>query len=434
MAHELALVTQLLWANIFTPPPPTPSPASEPAVSNTAARLTVLYTWFRSLSRSFVPEDSAFDINNDALQRANIRLAHIVHLGSVILLSRLALVRCIERGETPRDPAAAAMAPAETAAVVTTAATTTAAQASRRDSTSAQRKGELDDLQYAEGCIHAAINTVTLVHALVSTTSPASALSVFADCELGVRDVRCCRAVLGVFYVATLTVLLHLSIRPEHHDPWQCETLLERISLTISDFETLPETAHTARHYRDVLRPFVNALSGHPPSPQPHDVPYHCEPAGEPITGPRSASGRKVTADLAAMLRHGHDGSEWFPYHSPLWCWQDLLMTPAVFPVLLPPPRRASEDDSQRDAVGDQGPQRPAKRQRIADVCVDVDGEMVWTRDNAERLGAGVVSGVVSRVKGAGLFRRSSDAGPPRGGGGIQDHSGVGGIRDHRGW
>jgi len=362
---------QLLWENIF-PHPPLLNPTADPAESNIAEKLTVLYTWFRSLSRAFIPDDSAFDINNDALQKANIRLAHIAYSGSVILLSRYPLIRSIERGDLPRDTA----------------------HHTRRETTPARRKSELDDLQYAEGCIDAAINAVQHVHSLVSPISPSCSttppLAALTEGDSGVKDVRSSRTVLGVFFVATLTVLLNISMQSEHsQDARISESLLERISQTISDLEGLPETTETARKYRNTLRPFVAALSARSPSPYtniPH--PYRLQSA-DSVTGPFSIARKQLTADLIALLRQPQS-TEWFTHPSPLWCWKDLLVSPRAPPIGGRMVDEVSKDGGNRtlrEGEGGHSPSRGSdKRARTNSVAVeDLDGEMARAREAAEQ-------------------------------------------------
>ena len=341
----------MLWENLF----PHLHPASpDPAEATIAARLSILYTWYRAQPRAFIPDSSTFDINNDALQKANIRLTHIAYLGSIILLSRRPLIRAIERGDLPRDTAQ-----------------------SRRETAVGSRKDELDDLQYAEGCIGAAINALGHVHTLVAPISPSASntppLAVFVDHDSDVKDVRSCRAVLGAFFAAAVTVLLYLSLQPEGSAEFRHnEGLLDRVSRIIDDLSALPETQDMARFFRTTLGPIMSALvaRSHSRPPYPH-----------PENGPLGVSGKRLIADITMLLKHPTVGVEWLPFESPLWSWRDLLSVPGLGPAggrMVGDARTSASDCTYGGGEGGiSPPRRLEKRARTA----NDDAETQWGRE-----------------------------------------------------
>jgi PAS domain-containing protein len=288
IAQDLTRMTQLLWDNLF------PEPSFDPTDNgNVASKLTVLYTWFRSLSRSFIPEDSAFDIQNDALQKANIRLSHISYLGSIILLSRHSLIRAIERGDYPNSQ------PSVT-----------------------RHKSALDDRQYAVDCFNAAVNAITHIHSLITPISPSTSstppIAAFTD-DHSLKDIRSSRTVVGVFFISTLIILLHLSVlRP--HEMANHDSLMDKTTQIINDLRSLPETAEVANRYKAILQPFVAFVMQSQPAHQYPDYLY--------------AQGQKVKEQLIGLLRMPQGGAEWVPYRDPrVWSWKDLLAAPGAIPV-----------------------------------------------------------------------------------------------------
>jgi hypothetical protein len=338
IAHNLTRVTQLLWENLF-PHPPLVHPA-DPTGASLATKLSILYAWYRSQTRAFIPDSSTFDINNDALQKANIRLAHIAYFGSIILLSRYPLIRAIERGDLPRD-------------------------ASRRDTATGRRKNELDDLQYAEGCIDAAINALNHVHTLVAPISPSS--PAFSEHDSDVKDARSSRTVIGVFFCASLTVLLHFSLQPEGA---QKAELLDRVLRTIEHLHNFPETLDMAGQFRSILSPFVNAI---------------CYPS---YFGRRpsvdTGINRRLTTDISNLLKHPTGGIEWLPYHSPSWSWRDLLAAPNALPVggrMIGDTTVTPTDRTLRGGEGGNSPSRGMDK-RVRTNAEDTESQ--WDRDHRQ--------------------------------------------------
>ncbi|KAI5813614.1 hypothetical protein BZA77DRAFT_118288 [Pyronema omphalodes] len=288
IAQGLTRMTQILWDNLF--PEPSFNPTDN---SNVASKLTVLYTWFRSLSRSFIPEDSAFDIQNDALQKANIRLSHISYLGSIILLSRHSLIRAIERGDYPNSQSSVTLP-----------------------------KSALDDRQYAVDCFNAAVSAITHIHSLITPISPSTSstppIAAFTD-DHSLKDIRSSRTVVGVFFISTLIILLHLSVlRP--HEMANHDSLMDKTTQIINDLRSLPETAEVANRYKAILQPFVAFVMQSQPTHQYPDYLY--------------AQGQKVKEQLIGLLRMPQGGAEWIPYRDPrMWSWKDLLAAPGTIPV-----------------------------------------------------------------------------------------------------
>ncbi|KAI5802075.1 hypothetical protein FPQ18DRAFT_4063 [Pyronema domesticum] len=288
IAQDLIRVTQLLWDNLFLDPSFDPTDNS-----SVASKLTVLYTWFRSLSRPFIPEDSAFDIQNDALQKANIRLSHISYLGSIILLSRHSLIRAIERGDYPNSQ------PSVT-----------------------RHKSALDDRQYAVDCFNAAVNAITHIHSLITPISPSTSstppITALTD-DHSLNDIRSSRTVVGVFFISTLIILLHLSVlRP--HEMANHDNLMDKTTQIINDLRSLPETAEVANRYKATLQPFVAFVMQSQPAHQYPDYLY--------------AQGQKLKEQLIGLLRMPQGGAEWVPYRGArVWSWKDLLAAPGAVPV-----------------------------------------------------------------------------------------------------
>ena len=326
----------MLWENLFSHPPLLHPPSPDSAEANIATKLSALYNWYREQPLIFMPGSSTFDINIDALQKANIRLAHIEFFGSIILLSRYPLIRAIERGDLPRDTAQP-----------------------RQETAAGSRKHELDDLQYAEGCIEAAIKVLSHVQTLVApippSTSNTSSLAIFA--EHG-SDVRSCRAVLGVFFAAATTVLLHLSLQPEGSAGFRDNKgLLETVSGIIDNLVALPETQDMTHKFRATLGPFVSALRAR----------YHSRyPESTPLGVPAKA----LIADITALLKHPTVGVEWLPFEGPFWTWQDLLSAPRLGPVgdrMVGDARSSSSDRTYRGGEEGSSPTQGAeKRAKIS--------------------------------------------------------------------
>jgi hypothetical protein len=310
IAQDLTRVTQLLWDNLFPHPP-----LLHPGEADISAQLSTLYTWYRSQTRAYIPDSStAFDINNDALQRASIRLAHTAYFGSIILLSRHPLLRAIDRGDFP------------------------ASQQSR----GTHRKNELEDLKAAEGCVAAGINALNQVQMLVAPSTPG-----FSDRDA--VEARSSRVVLCVFFMAALTVLLHMALDFPPLDDQQQQQLV-RILRTIEELHAVPETVEMGQHFRKVLQPFINAL-------------YHQE-----------ADRRRLAKDIENLLKHPTAGIEWLPYISTAWSWRDLLQAPNATPVggRMIPAAEAPVDRTLRSGEGGSTPPRGLdKRARMAEEDVD---------------------------------------------------------------
>lgn len=352
ISQDLTKVSQILWENLF------PHPNPDPAESIIATRLSTLYSWFRSQPRAFLPDTSTFDINNDALQKANIRLSHAAYFGAIILLSRFPLIRSIERGDLPRDTAQ-----------------------SQRESASGRRKGELDDLQYAEGCIDAAYNAVNHVHTLISQKSHSGSTGLaFSDNDATVKDIGSCRMVLGVFFISVLTILLHISLQSAQTMDARQNDVLEKISQVIAEMDLNTDVQDMSRQHRARLRTFLDAISARSSSHYSNYSASFRPPSSDSIS-PLGISGKRLTADLIHMLQQPQGGVDWLAYHSPLWCWKDLLTTPGALPVggRLIEPSPKNSDRTLRSASGESGSTPPrgldkrAKRDLSTGVASDVE-------------------------------------------------------------
>ncbi|KAI5778286.1 hypothetical protein EDC01DRAFT_369386 [Geopyxis carbonaria] len=316
ISRELSAITRTLW-DILCPPillgeayPTTP----EVDVDN---RLASINGWFLNLPGSFHPHMAEFGDSNDSLQQANLRLAHVAYLACTVVVTRLGLVRAVERGDfiSPPPQLSADQQPPR--------------------SRQGKPKDEGDDFRYAETCIDAAIKACKVIRSMTSLYLSSSSSSAPGSPPrpvepTAVRSICTCRVVINTFFIAALTVLLHVSVQPDHPPKIpQNEALLDIISHTMSDFcHLVPDLA---QQYNPVLSPFITSLrsmKGRPAYTQRaplHGHHHQRRPsAGAPPETP-PAPATRVAAELTEILKKPWSNVAWVPFQSPCWVWKDLL-------------------------------------------------------------------------------------------------------------
>jgi hypothetical protein len=323
IAVEMKRITRFLWDNLWPPTPPGYNLALiDPATKNIFAKLATLNEWNRSWNPLFLSNSSAVDLSHDDHQKANIRLIRIGYLGTIILLSRFALVRSIERGHLPQQQSD-----------------------SPSSSSSGCTKNEADDIQIAEGCINAAIEAVNYVHSLVSPSPPTTISSVSSVVQAEVRaefnDMRSSRMVLGVFFCSSLTVLLYLSIEPSFDGTGTGTssiarkripgpTLLAKIQQTLDDLYSIPAAHDYAVRYQKALQPFTDPIAAAINNRMATTATTTSTNSTNTIQTPSDIT---WVQEIIEILKRPNAGGDWMPYPNPWWNWADLLMTPSAPPL-----------------------------------------------------------------------------------------------------